>query len=241
MDMAGIAGEERPSHTKFIRHAMMNPIGGKPIQLRHLDLKQPFNLGANVFKGKVLAVRQFWRYKANQSLHPTRPHGEHQGEDVFAKIDVQIFGEALFDLYIRNEEKLFISATRNSELQSLPYTTERPITAADICAFRRLNATVAVLDRRGNAIFVLSKVGQLRTPFNLTAQILKFVDQETLMIILRISECERKRAEASAHFFETEGENFPIAARSAFAHMSGFGDYSLFDYFRAEAVLIVEF
>ena len=61
------------------------------------------------------------------------------------------------------------------------------------------------------------------------------------MIVLRISQGEWIWAEASAHFLETDGENFSTTTRAALAHMSRFGDHALFDDFPSKAILTVEF
>ena len=78
-------------------------------------------------------------------------------------------------------------------------------------------------------------------PLDFTARILKLSDQEPFVIVLRISECEWIRAEASAHFFETDGENFSTTAGATLAHMGRFGDHALFDDFPGKAILAVEF
>jgi len=94
-----IPGETDAALRRFHR---LPAVGGEPIYLRHLDIKEWLDLSADVFKAEVFAMGQLRRYEANQAPHSTRPHREHQREDVFAEIDVQVLGKRPRDFHIRN-------------------------------------------------------------------------------------------------------------------------------------------
>src|ERR1700739_4603068 len=100
---------------------------------------------------------QFGRYEADQALHSTRSHWEHQREDMFAEIDVQIPGKAARDLHVCNIKELLIGAPGKTKLESFAHTTTCAITAADVFAFRLFNAPCIVLDGSPNAVFTLPK------------------------------------------------------------------------------------
>jgi hypothetical protein len=159
MDVARIADKESAPHPEFVGNAMVDAIGRKPIYRRHFDIKKGLDVGADVFKTEeFVAMSQFRRYEADQTLHSTRPHREHQREDVFAEVDVQIPGKAACDLHVCDIEELLMGAARKTEMESFAHTATRAITAAGVHAFRFFNAPCIVLDRSSNAVFTLPKV-----------------------------------------------------------------------------------
>ena len=110
MDVACIANKKSAAHPEFVGNAMMDTIGSEPIYVRHFDIKKRLDLSADVFKAEVFAMRQLGRHKADQPLHSTRPYREHQREDMFTKVDVQVARKAARDLNVRDIEELLIGA-----------------------------------------------------------------------------------------------------------------------------------
>lgn len=130
--MAGISQQKRATHTETIGYAMMNAIGREPIQLRYLYADELFCAAANLVEVDVVAIGQFGRNKADETLHAAGANGKHEGEDVLAEADVQIAIEAAVDFDVGDVEELVVGSSGETYAEGLPYSTVSAVASADV-------------------------------------------------------------------------------------------------------------
>ncbi len=124
--------------------------------------------------------------------------------------------EVFLNPNVSNVEDLIVGTACEVDLQRLANTAVNAVAARQVSALQGLVPSIRVTDLGVNAVERLSKGSELCVPDHLHAGLVKLLQKEAFVVVLRIGQEEGKRAESCAQFTERGGGDFLAFAFAAF-------------------------
>src|SRR6266851_686245 len=235
VDVGGVAEEEDAPAPETSRHSVMDPVGREPLHSRDVDahpLQEPL---AHIVPARFHALLlHIGTDGADQPCAPLVCEREDRGEVARVQRHVQLaVHQRSARLDVGYVEKMLVGAARRADVEPFAHGRAGAVAAGEE---DRLARPSPVEPRRDPATHFV-EVDELDPALDLHAQLLESVDQEPLVLVLRVDQAIRERAPVRAQPFEIE-VGCPPASRP---QIDGGEREPGFDYVVGDTELPVEF